>query len=490
MRAHPHLYEINTWPWLDDLSRRAGRHLTLAGVPDREWDQLRRRGIDIVYLMGIWKRSAFGREIARSERALFGAFDEALPGWTARDVVGSAYCISAYEPDRRIGTWEDLADVRAKLHARGLQLMVDFIPNHTGFDHRWIHAHPDRFIQGDESAFRQNPGAFRAVEMPSGEVRFIACARDPYFPPWTDVAQLDYSNADTRAAMIDVLFQLARVADGARCDMAMLVLSDIFSGTWRDYVRTPMPAREFWTDARAAVPRFTLLAEVYWDLEWRLQSLGFDFTYDKGLYDRLLHSSVANVRGHLTADADYQRRSARFIENHDEPRSAAVFGDRVRAAATVIGAVPGLRFFHQGQFEGRMERLPVQLGRWRDEAPNEALERFYERLLRTIDADVFHAGEWRLEDVHPAGDQSNSDLLAWRWISGGEIRIVAVNLGSRTAQGLVQLSSGVPGEPRDEAIVFEDLLDGRHYPWSRQALNQTGLYVKLERGAAHIFRAV
>ena len=327
MRAHPHLYEINTWPWLDDLSRRAGRHLTLGGVPDREWDHLRQRGIDIVYLMGIWERSAFGRQIARAERALFGAFDQALPGWTARDVVGSAYCISAYEPDRRIGTWEDLADIRARLHARSMQLMVDFIPNHTGFDHPWVHLHPDRYVQGDESAFRANPGAFRAVEMPSGDVRFIACARDPYFPPWTDVAQLDYSNDDTRAAMIDVLDRLARVADGARCDMAMLMLSDIFSGTWREYLRTPMPGtpgrpgREFWAEARTAVRRFTLLAEVYWDLEHRLQNLGFDFTYDKGLYDRLLHSSAADVRGHLLADGDYQRRSARFIENHDEPPS-------------------------------------------------------------------------------------------------------------------------------------------------------------------------
>jgi hypothetical protein len=496
MRAHPHLYEINTWPWLDDLSRRAGRRLTLAGVPDRDWDHLRRRGIDIVYLMGIWKRSAFGRQIARAERALFGGFDQALPGWTARDVVGSAYCISAYEPDQRIGTWEDLADIRAKLHARGMQLMVDFIPNHTGFDHGWVHSHPDRYVQGDESAFRRNPGAFRAVEMPSGDVRFIACARDPYFPPWTDVAQLDYSNDDTRAAMIDVLHRLARVADGARCDMAMLVLSDIFSATWRDYLRTPMPGtpgipgREFWAEARTAVRKFTLLAEVYWDLERRLQNLGFDFTYDKGLYDRLLHSSAANVGGHLMTDADYQHRSARFIENHDEPRSAAVFGDRVRAAAVVIGTVPGLRFFHQGQFEGRMERLPVQLGRWRDEAPNEALQLFYERLVRAIDDDVFHAGEWRFLDVHSAGDRSNSDLLAWRWLSGGEIRIAAVNLGGGTSQGLVQLSSDLPGDPRDDAIVFEDLLDGHQYPWSRQALNQSGLYVKLGTGAAHVLRVV
>ena len=492
MRAHPHLYEINTWPWLDELSRRAGRQLTLAGVPDRELDCLEQRSVDIAYLMGIWKRSAFGRQLARGEPLLAPAFDRALPGWTARDVVGSAYCISGYEPDQRIGTWEDLASFRARLHARGILLMIDFIPNHTGFDHPWVASHPDRYVQGDESAFRNHPGAFRAIETSSGDVRFVACGRDPYFAPWTDVAQLDYSNPDTRAAMIDVLEQLARHADGARCDMAMLVLSDVFGSTWREYLRSPMPvpAREFWADARSAAQKFLLLAEVYWDMEWRLQQLGFDFTYDKRLYDRLLHSSPADVRGHLMADADYQRRSARFVENHDEPRSAAEFGDRVQAAAVVISTLPGLRFFYQGQFEGRTDHLPVQLGRWRDEPANEDLQNFYRKLLAAAKEDVFHAGEWRLLNVLPEGDGSSNDLLAWRWVREGELRVVVVNLGGGTAQGLVQLLTELPGNPQDGAVLFEDQLDGHQYPWSRDALGQSGLYVRLDKGAAHIFRII
>lgn len=496
-RAHPHLYEINTWPWLDELSRRAGRPLTLAGLPDRHWDHLQQRGIDIVYLMGVWERSAFGRRLARSEPSISGAFERALPDWTARDVAGSAYGITAYEPDRRIGTWEDLAELRVKLHARGMQMMVDFIPNHTGFDHPWVQSHPDRYVQGDETAFRRHPDAFRAIETPSGDVRFIACGRDPYSAPWTDVAQLDYSNADTTAAMIDVLVRLAGQVDGLRCDMAMLVLPEVFNGTWKEHLRSSMPARGFWADARAAVPKVTLLAEVYWDLEWRLQQLGFDFTYDKRLTDRMLRSSAADVRGHLTADPDYQRRSARFIENHDEPRAAVAFGDRARAAAVVISTLPGLRFFHQGQFEGRTKHLPVQLGRWTDEPADEALQSFYERLLAAVDDDVFHAGEWRLLDVHPAGDGSASDLLAWRWLRDGEIRIVVVNLGGGTAQGLVPLSSerfeasaGRGGHVRPDEIVFEDQLDGRRYPWSRHALHQSGLYVKRDKGAAHILRVV
>jgi glycosidase len=361
MRPHPHLYEINTWPWLDDLSRRSGRPLTLGGVPDREWDVLRDRGIDLVYLMGIWERSPFGRQIALNNPPLFNALDDALPDWTANDVAGSAYCISGYQPDPRVGTWDDLVAVRRKLHARGMKLIVDFIPNHTGFDHPWLRTDPDRYVEASLAAFRSNPNAFRAIEVASGDVRLIACGRDPFFAPWNDVAQLDYSNLETRAAMVNELEQLSRLADGARCDMAMLVLSDVFGETWKGHLRAPLPETEFWVEARSAVPGFILLAEVYWDLEWRLQQLGFDFTYDKRLYDRLVHSTATDVRGHLMAQSDYQRRSARFIENHDEARSVVVFRDRVRAAATIISAVPGLRFFYQGQIEGRTDRLPVHL---------------------------------------------------------------------------------------------------------------------------------
>ncbi|HVH26228.1 MAG TPA: alpha-amylase family glycosyl hydrolase [Vicinamibacterales bacterium] len=488
MRPHPHLYEINTWPWLDDLSRRSGRPLTLGGVPDREWDALRDRGIDLVYLMGIWERSPFGRQIALNNPPLFNAFDDALPDWTANDVAGSAYCISGYQPDPRVGTWDDLVAVRRKLHARGMKLIVDFIPNHTGFDHPWLRSDPDRYVEASLAAFRSNPNAFRAIEVASGDVRLIACGRDPFFAPWNDVAQLDYSNPETRAAMVDELQQLSRLADGARCDMAMLVLSDVFGETWKGHLRAPLPETEFWVEARSAVPAFILLAEVYWDLEWRLQRLGFDFTYDKRLYDRLVHSRATDVRGHLMAQSDYQRRSARFIENHDEARSVVVFRDRVRAAATIISAVPGLRFFYQGQIEGRTDRLPVHLGRWRHQPIDESLRRFYDRLLAVVNDEVFHDGEWQLLSVRSAGDDSDADLVAWRWLLRGALRVVVVNLGGRTAQGLVQLSAELDAMARSEIVVFDDQLNQKEYSWSRAAIDEHGLYVRLEKGSAHVFR--
>ena len=474
---------------MNALSRTLGRRVTLGSVPDNQWDALHALGIDLVYLMGVWRRSALGRHLARSEVGLFPAFDRAVPGWRAKDVVGSAFSVAAYEPDSEIGTWDDVDAVREKLHARSMALIVDFIVNHTGFDHAWIADHPDRYVNVPEETFRRDPGAFRIVETPSGDVRFIACGRDPFFPPWTDVAQIDHFSPDARAAMIGELRAIARHADGARCDMAMLALSDVFARTWGAHVDAPPPGTEFWADARAAVPGFTLVAEVYWDLERRLQQLGLDFTYDKGLYDLLLRGNVLEVRAHLAGDDEYQRRTARFIENHDEDRSAAAFGDRVRPAAVAMSTIQGLRFFHDGQFEGRRARLPVQLGVMAEQTRDEHLLAFYSRLLSIVGDEQFHRGEWRLLDVASAGDDTHEQLVAWRWKRRGALHVVAVNLGRGPAQAHVLLNEDLPAGVA--AFIFEDLLNDRVYPWSRAALESAGgLYVRLDKGASHIFEVI
>ena len=192
------------------------------------------------------------------------------------------------------------------------------------------------------------------------------------------------------------------------------------------------------------------------------------------------------MRGHVSADDEYQRRLARFLENHDEPRSVVVFGDRVRPAAVVMSTLQGLRFFHDGQFEGRRARLPVQLGVLPDEPADHELAAFYRRLLEIIGAPAFHSGEWRLLDVFPAGDDTNANLLAWRWKERQELRVVAVNLNDGPAQGHVRVNADLPAAA--EAFELEDLLNGGSYPWTRAALEAGGgLYVRLEGGRSHIF---
>src|SRR5262249_21003887 len=160
--------------------------------------------------------------------------------------------------------------------------------------------------------------------------------------------------------------------DGVRCDMAMLLLPDVIARTWGDRSRPadgPAPVDEpWWPGAIAAVRKrtadFLFMAGVYWDGEGDLQQQGFDATYDKRPYDGLQAGEAAAVGGHRHADPEFMRRSVRFLENHDEPRAAAAFPPDVhRAAATIAFLVPGLRFIHDGQCEGRTHRISMHLGR-------------------------------------------------------------------------------------------------------------------------------
>jgi hypothetical protein len=221
--------------------------------------------------------------------------------------------------------------------------------------------------------------------------------------------------------------------------MAMLLLNDVFRKTWGERAG-PVPRDEYWSQAIPAVksehPDFTFMAEVYWDLEARMQELGFDYCYDKRLYDRLVHEGADSIRRHLTADVDYQRRLVRLIENHDEPRAAAVFGlEKERAAAVAMSTLPGAALFHDGQFEGRRIKLPVQLGRRLEEPADAGLQDFYRRLLRAR-----HEGEWQL--LNAAGWPDNScceNLLAWTWSGGEDRAVIVVNYSSASAQGRLRL---------------------------------------------------
>jgi hypothetical protein len=268
--------------------------------------------------------------------------------------------------------------------------------------------------------------------------------------------------------------------------MAMLVLNDVFERTWRHVLRDrwPAPAGEFWPETIRALPELLFLAEVYWDLEWTLQQQGFHYTYDKRLLDRLHGSTADDVRGHLRAGTDYSVRLARFLENHDEPRSAATLGQRFPAAAALFATLPGMRFYFDGQIEGRRIRTPVQLGRWADEPVDARSTAVYERLLAAAATPLFRIGEWKLLETSSAGDSSFGELIAFRWRRGDDLAVVAANLGSRTASGHVPIVAELPG---GDAFDFNDRLTDTTYRWSRRSLDVRGLFVRLAPGAAHVF---
>ncbi len=484
--TNPLLLEVSAWPWLERLSAVERQHINLQNVPSSEWDRIAGQGFDLVFLMGVWSRSVIGRELALTDPALVQEYDRILPGWSAADVAGSAYCIQRYEPDDRMGGWAGLDTARRELNIRGLRLILDLVPNHTGFDHPWIAQHPRRFVLGTAEDVEAAPDDFRTMTSREGVVH-VACGRDPHFAPWRDVAQLNYFNPETREAMRGVLRALAAHCDGVRCDMAMLVLNDVFERTWRrvlhgDWPRLP---HEFWPAATRAVPELLYLAEVYWDLEGVLLDQGFTFAYDKRLLDALHAPDAASrVRHLLAGDNPEGARLARFIENHDEPRSAEMFAGRLTATCALASTLPGMRFLFDGQQDGRRIRSPVQLARWPEEPIDAGVRAMYERVLGFASQDLLHAGEWRLLEVWPAADGAFPAIVAYRWRTPAALAVVVVNLGGTAAEANIGLGADLPA---GMVFDFADALTGAAYRWPRGALERTGLYVRLEAGGAHLF---
>jgi len=457
LRRHPHLYQINAWAWLDELAARYGRPIDLGHVPEAEWDALSGRGFDLVWLMGVWRRSPAARQQARSASAAYERYDHALPGWTLADVIGSPYAVADYQPDPRIGGWRELDRARSELNRRGIGLVLDLVPNHVALDHPWLAAHPDYFIQGDLADWRQQPDGYFVVERDDGP-QLIAHGRDPYFAPWVDSAQLNHFNPATRAAMLDVIRSIGGHCDGLRCDMAMLLLNEVFPRTWSQQLAGwSVPTSEFWTEALAAAPQLIWIAEVYWALEPRLQQLGFDFTYDKTLLDLLRYQGAAEVRRHLLATTVDPTRCVRFLENHDEQRCAAAFApDKMPAALILSATLPGLRLFQHGQLCGNRHQLPIQLAHGVAEEPAAELVARYAQLLELIDQPIFHSGDWQLLEARSAGDPSHLQLICHRWCAGDELRIVVVNWSNAPAHGLLALGGGLGSGP----LTLIDALTG------------------------------
>jgi hypothetical protein len=488
MRRHAHLYEINARLFLRRLSEKYGRTLTLATVPEKEWRLIKHQGFDLVWLMGVWQRSPAARQQALLNAGLRREYDRALPDWTDEDLAGSPYAVYDYSLDSALGGKEELGHLKARLNRLGLGLILDFVPNHLASDYPWTFSHPRWFVQGSEAEVRAHPDWFFS---PDGKV-FLAHGRDPYFPPWSDTVQVNFFSAEMRQALIHELLGIAEVADGVRCDMAMLALSSVFARVWKGFLKGwRRPKAEFWSQAIEQVKQrrqdFLFLAEAYWGMERELQGLGFDFTYDKALYDRLRLAGSADIRSHLAADGLYLERSAHFIENHDEPRAVTAFGrERSMAAALIMATVPGLRMFHDGQCQGRRIRLLVQLVREPKEVPDSQLSRFYERLLAICNASAFHEGEWRLLEMTGAwpGNESHHNLLAWLWQYGSEVKIVAVNYSPNPAQG--RLKMPFPFESAEQSIFYDELAN-IEYVRNSQELRTQGLYIGLGPWQAHVF---
>jgi hypothetical protein len=486
--GYPSLFQINTRVWLTELSRELGRPASLDDIPDAELDRLAHLGFDWIWMLSVWQTGTAGQRVSRSNAEWRKEFAATLPDLREEDIAGSGFAITGYSVHQRLGGDASLARLRDRLRKRGLRLMLDFVPNHTALDHPWVESHPEYYVSGSEADLTRTPQNYIRIRRRGGD-RILAHGRDPYFPGWPDTLQLDYSNWATQEAMIAELCKIAGQCDGVRCDMAMLVLPEAFERTWG---RRPQP---FWPRATQEVRKrsaaFCFMAEVYWDLEWTLQQQGFNYAYDKRLYDRLREGHARPVREHFHAGLDYQNKLARFMENHDEPRAAATFVPEMHQAAAVITFLsPGLRFFHQGQFEGRRKRVSPHLVRAPVEPPDKTLHQFYDRLLSILRLSALRSGDWQLLACAPAWDGNGTwdGFLVFAWQEpGGKRLLVAVNYSGNQAQCYVRLPFV---DLAGRSVRLNDLMGAATYDRAADELLSRGLYLDLGPWGFHVFEII
>jgi hypothetical protein len=487
MLINPKLYEINTRVWI----KRFAKGTTLSNIPQNYWEDLAAKGIDIVWLLGVWKTCTNLIATCCFSEDLTNSYNKSLRDWSRDDVIGSPFSIDDYEVNPLLGTWDDLNKLHKILNSLGIKLMLDFIPNHFGADSSLIKTNPEIFLKADKVLYENDPFTFFMFN--DDETQIFAHGRDPLFPAWTDTIQINYFSQEARIFMTNRLLKIAGVCDGVRCDMAMLSLNNIFRNTWLgvlDKGKFMIPQNEFWEYAIQKVknkfPDFIFLAEAYWDREWDLQQLGFDFTYDKRLTDRLASNDIPGVKAHLHADKDFQMKSARFLENHDEPRAVMKFGKNQSIAASVlISTINGMKLFFDGQFEGKKTKLPLQLGREPDEKISKTISEHYNKLLLITKAEIFKYGTWVMLEPDKAAENNFSSefMFAWQWKFKNQNRVIIINFSDSTSQCRLKFDLNINANE----IILKDLLTGERYYRNVSEIRTIGLFVELKSFHSHIF---
>ena len=505
------LYEINMRTWKSTKDAEGIPHLGgLRSLTTEDLREIKDSGFHSIWLMGLW-------EVGPRVRAMSKQYGE--------DFQGSPYAVYDYKVSQDLGTEQDLDAIIREAHRIGLKIVVDFVPNHMGIDSQWLNTHPEYFLHqlpaekdlhlSDAELLQRYPSFFpyRTPAYPENGKRvpktiLVAYGRDPYFYPWIDTAQLDYARPELRSHLIEMISGLARRVDGIRCDMAMLVLREQVKlhrhpGMPREEFDRLMP-KEFWQEVIQEVkrvnPHFVFVAETYWSMEGQLQHLGFDYTYNKPLYEAIcgaMHSGHAEGLMNFlrVLGTEYLSRSLHFLENHDEERAMNALGEaRQRPAAVLLSTLPGLALIHQGQMEGRRERLPVQrVVPLQEEESNEGLSAYYKHLIQTTSLPVFRKG--RLHVLY----SNNPAFIAYARGGSDQQSLIVINTSGHLQKGMVYITPGLRLESGISYWFYDLYYDLKSaavrelsgvqpaYQYPAAQILKQGIYVELQPHDSHVF---
>jgi glycosidase len=545
----------STYVWLDQLSRVHSRAITrLDQIPDEELHALAQRGFNALWLIGLWERSPASQRIKR------------LCG--NPEAVASAYSLYDYRIAADLGGAGAYEALRDRARAHGIRLASDMVPNHMGIDSPWVIEHPEWFLALPASPFAayrfEGPNlsddgrvevkiedhyydrsdaavVFRRVDRWTGDTRFVYHGNDGTSFPWNDTAQLDFTKADVREAVIQTILRVARQFPVIRFDAAMTLAKQHFQRLWfprpghggaipsraerslsQAQFDAAMPA-EFWREVvdrvAAEAPGTLLLAEAFWLMEgYFVRTLGMHRVYNSAFMIMLRDEDNAQYRlvmkNTLEFDPAILERYVNFMNNPDERTAVDQFGtgDKYFGVCTLMATIPGLPMFGHGQVEGFTERYGMEYRRaYHDERPDGELVGRHQRQIAPLlhRRELFaRAGGFYLYDFFTDDGWVNEDVFAYSNCHGGERALVVYHNRDASTQGWIRTSCAYadktgPGGRRlvqrtfGEALGFSrdattflvcrDAVSDLEYLYQSRVLADAGLRLALQGYTCRVF---
>jgi glycosidase len=541
----------STYVWLAQLSKQYGRAITrLDEIPDEELATLARRGLNSLWLIGVWERSRASKTIKQ------------LCGNS--DAVASAYSLFDYKISQDLGGEAAYINLRDRAYRHGVRLASDMVPNHMGIDSPWVIEHPEWFISRPDTPypaysfngpdlshdgrveikiedhyFEQSDAAvvFRRRDRSSGETRFIYHGNDGTSFPWNDTAQLDYLNPAVREQVIQTILHVARLFPVIRFDAAMTLAKRHFYRLWFPGPGSSgaIPSRaefgmtqaefdrhmphEFWREVvdrvAAEVPGTLLLAEAFWLMEgYFVRTLGMHRVYNSAFMVMLRDEDNAKyrsvIKNTLEFDPDIMKRYVNFMSNPDERTAIDQFGtgDKCFGVAALMATLPGLPMFGHGQIEGFTEKYGMEYRRPRyDETPDHwAVERHEREIAPLLHRRSLFAesGNFLLYDFFQDGGKVDENVFAYSNRNGGERALVVYNNRYGATHGTIDFSAAYAdkgaGQLRQQRLceglglsgdsaailAYRDSLTGLEYLRRAHDLSERGLTLDLHAYQCHV----
>jgi hypothetical protein len=486
-KEHPHLYLINTRLWIDQLSKKYQRPVTVDNIPQKEWQSLFDK-YDHFWFMGIYKPSQASQDHAQkwSHQSRY-----ALPDLDPqKDVAASPFAVPDYSPNPLIAKdWKSWDKMVRKLHKNNKKVIIDFVPNHLALDSQLAKNHPEYFIQGNEYQHQSNPDLFFPIIANDEKTYYLAHGKDPNFSAWADTLQLNYGLPEVHQYMGDQLQKLTSHSDGVRCDMAMLLNPNTFLRTWgwmlSDQQKNFLLEHSFWEEKIPLIKNnnnkdFKFIGEIYWDENYLSQY--FDYIYDDKFYKKIINSS-SDIKNHLAYLIDNKNkptpcRSVLYIENHDEQRACETLGPkRAKAAAVLAAIVPeSMLIVNQGQENGWKIRPPMQISRFPNEDIDLNTQKFYNDLFKLTNSHLFKYGDWKMCHLN----QISGDTIALEVTSCDKklSAIVCLNISKEYSK------CTIPHLKKDTPTNIVCLTDEKEITPDTNC--QNGMYIGLESGEVQI----